>query len=93
VVFILNRAPTKDLKGKTPFKAWYGHKSNVSFLQSFDCISHVRKMKPVLAKLEDRSTLMVLLGYTKGTKAHWLYDPRRDKVLVSRDVMFGEKAA
>ena len=31
-VFILNRTPTKALKGKTPFKAWYGHKPSVSFL-------------------------------------------------------------
>ena len=31
-VFILNRAPTKDLKGKTPFEAWYGRKPSVSVL-------------------------------------------------------------
>ena len=31
-VFILNRAPTKALTGKTPFEAWYGSKPNVSFL-------------------------------------------------------------
>ena len=31
-VLILNRAPTKALKGVTPFKAWYGHKPSVSFL-------------------------------------------------------------
>lgn len=31
-VFILNRAPTKALKGKTPFEAWYGRMPDVSFL-------------------------------------------------------------
>jgi len=36
---------------------------------------------------------MLFLGYAEGTKAYWLYDPRRDKVLVSRDVVFDEKAA
>ena len=36
---------------------------------------------------------MVFLGYAKGTKAYWLYDPRGDKVLVSRDVVFDEKVA
>ena len=34
-VFILNRAPTKALKGKTQFKAWHGRKPNVSFLRTF----------------------------------------------------------
>ena len=31
-VFILNRAPTKALMGKTPFEAWYGRKPSVSVL-------------------------------------------------------------
>ena len=69
-VFILNRAPTKALKVKTLFEAWYGSKPSVSFLWTFGCIGHVRKMKPVLTKLKDRSTPMVLLGYEEGTKAY-----------------------
>ena len=92
-VFILNHAPTKALKGKTPFEAWYGRKPSMSFLWTFVCISHVRKTKLNLTKLEDRSTPMVFLGYVEGTKAYRLYDPRVDKVLVSRDVVFDEKAA
>ena len=92
-VFILNRAPTKALTGKMPFEAWYGRKPSVSFLRTFSCIGHVRKTKPNLTKLEDRSTPMVFLGYVEGTKAYWLYDLHGDKVLVSRDVVFDEKAA
>ena len=67
-VFILNHAPTKALKGKTPFEAWYGRKPSVSFLRTISCIGHVRKTKPILTKLEDRSTPMVFLGYAEGTK-------------------------
>ena len=71
-VFILNRAPTKALKGKTPFEAWYGRNLSVSFLRTFGCIGHVRKTKSILTKLEDRSTPMVFLGYAEGTKAYRL---------------------
>ena len=92
-VFILNRAPTKALTGKTPFEAWYGSKPNVSFLRTFGCIGHVRKTKPNLTKLEDRGRPMVFLGYTEGTKSYRLYDPCWDKVLVSCDVVFDEKVA
>ena len=92
-VFILNRSLTKALTGKTPFEAWYERKPSVFFLRTFGCIGHVRKTKPVLTKLEDRSTSMVFLGYAEGTKAYRLYDPRGDKVLVSHDVVFDEKAA
>ena len=92
-MFILNRTPTKALTGKTPFEAWYRSKPNVSFLRTFGCIGHVRKTKPNLTKLEDRSTPMVFLGYAEGTKAYRLYDPCGDKVTVSRDVVFNEEAA
>ena len=71
-VFILNHAPTKALTGKMLFEAWYGCKPSVSFLRTFGCIGHVRKMKPNLTKLEDRSTPMVFLGYADGTKAYRL---------------------
>ena len=69
VVFILNRAPTKALTGKTLFEAWYERKPSVSFLWTFGCINHIRKTKPILTKLEDRSIPMVFLGYAEGTKA------------------------
>ena len=64
----------------------------MSFLWTFGCISHVRKMKLVLTKLEDRSTPMVLLGYAEGTTTYRLYDPRGGKVVVSHNVVFDEKA-
>ena len=92
-MFILNRTLTKALKGVTSFEAWYGRKPSVSFLWTFGCIGHVRKIKSFLTKLEDKSTPMVLLGYAEGTKAYWLYDPRGGKVVVSRDVVFDKKAA
>ena len=76
-----------------PFEAWYGQKPSVSFLRMFGCIGHVKKTKPVLTKLEDRSTPMVLLGYEEGTKAYRLYDLCGGKVVVSHDVVFDEKAA
>ena len=87
-VFILNRA-----SGKTSFEAWHGRKPNVSFLWTFGCVGHVKNTKPHLDKLEDRSTPMVLLGYEEGSKAYRLYDPKKGKVVISRDVVFDEKAA
>ena len=65
----------------------------MSFLWTFGCIGHIRKTKSILTKLEDRSTLMVLLGYEEGNKAYRLYDPKRCKVVISRNVVFKDKAA
>ena len=91
-MFILNRVPTKSLEGTTPFEAWHGRKPGVSFLRTFGCVGHVKKTKPNLAKLEDRSTPMMFLGYERGSKAYRLYDPASSKVVVSRDVVFDEVA-
>ena len=35
VVFLLNRLPTKAIKGKTPFEAWYGFKLSLVNLKIF----------------------------------------------------------
>jgi hypothetical protein len=87
-VFILNRVPTKALKGQTPFEAWHRRKPSVAFMHTFGCVGHVKTTKPGLGKFEDRSTKAVLLGYEEGSKAYRLYDPARGKVLVFRDVIF-----
>ncbi|CAO2038735.1 unnamed protein product [Urochloa humidicola] len=92
-VFILNRSPTKALKGATPFEAWHGRKPDVSFLRTFGCVAHVKVTKPGASKLDDRSTPMVFLGYEQGSKAYRLYDPRARRVHVSRDVIFDENRA
>jgi len=91
-VFILNRAPTKSLEGTTPFEAWHGRKPDVSFLRTFGYVGHVKKAMPNLAKLEDRSTPMVFLGYERGSKAYRLYDLASSKVVVSHDTVFDEAA-
>jgi hypothetical protein len=90
-VFILNRSLTKSLKGMTPFEAWHGRKPDVSFLRTFGCVGHVKETRSGLAKLADRSTPMVLLGYEAGSKAYRLYDPCARRVCISRDVVFDEK--
>jgi hypothetical protein len=63
---------------------------NVSFLRTFGCVRHVKKMKPNLSKLEDRNTPMVFLGYETGSKAYWLFDPWAPRVVIFWDVVFDE---
>jgi hypothetical protein len=94
-VYLLNRAPTKSLPGKTPYEAFYGRKPNVAHLRTFGCVGHVKKPTPHLTKLEDRSTKMVFIGYETSahSKAYRMYDPVAKKVHISRDVVFEEERA
>lgn len=92
-VYILNRAPTKALDGKTPYEAWFGRTPAVAHLRTFGCVGYVKDTRPHLKKLDDRSAPMVFIGYAIGSKAYRLYDPKTERVHVSRDVIFDEDAA
>ena len=89
-VYLLNRAPTKSLEGKTPFEAYHGRKPAVSYLKTFGCLVFVKNKHPGLKKLDDRSSPMVFIGYSEGAKAYRLLDPSTGRVHVSRDVVFDE---
>ncbi|KAG6531868.1 hypothetical protein ZIOFF_005703 [Zingiber officinale] len=91
-VYLLNRLPTKALGDRTPFEAWIGRKPHLAHLKVFGCVAYVKNTTPHLKKLDDRSSPMVYLGVEEGCKAHRLFDPRHDKLQVSRDVVFQENS-
>jgi transposase InsO family protein len=91
-VFLLNRAPTAALKGRTPYQAWYGKKPTVHFLKVFGCVAYVKRLRPHLSKLEDRGQKVVFIGYQDGSKAYRFYDPVTERVHISRDAVFDERA-
>jgi hypothetical protein len=41
IVFLLNRALTQSVDGKTPFEVWHGVKPPVHFLCTFGCVVYV----------------------------------------------------
>jgi hypothetical protein len=92
VMHLLNRAPTRALDGKTLFKAWYGERPTVHYLRTFGCVMHVKMMKSMLQKLDDRITPMIFVGYEGGSKAYRCYDPSTKCMVISRDVIFDEAA-
>ena len=55
----------------------------------FGLVVHVKTTRKV-SKLEDRSSVMILIGYELGTKAYRCLDPTNFKVTISRDVIFEE---
>ena len=88
-VYVLNRSYTKSLKGETPYEKWCGRKPSVDHLRVFGSVVHVKTTRKI-SKLEDRSTVMILIGYERGRKAYRCLDPMNFKVTISRDVIFEE---
>ena len=89
-IYLLNRLPTKILGDTTPFESWTDRKPSLGHLKVFGCTAHARSSAPHLKKLDDRSKALVYFGVEEGSKAHRLYDPNTNKIIVSRDVVFEE---
>jgi transposase InsO family protein len=90
-VYILNRSPTKSVRGKTPFQAWFGKKLGVKHLRTFGCAAYAKRVGPRVSKLTDTAILGVFLRYEPGTKGYRIYDPVKKQLMVSRDVVFDEE--
>ena len=88
-VHLLNRAPTKALKGVTPYEAWHGMVPEVGYMRTFGCVAFTKDLSQ-LKKLDDRSIPGILIGYADGAKAYRIFDPSTQRVRVSHDVVFDE---
>jgi hypothetical protein len=92
-VYLLNRAPSRSLKGMTPYQAWHGRAPAVHHLRIFGCVAHVKRLGPGITKLADRSVPGVFVGYEEGSKAYRVYDPKGKRLYITRDVAFEENRA
>ena len=61
----------------------------MNHLRIFGLLVHV-KVTANVGKLEDRSQVMVFVGYEQGSKAYRCIDPATRKISISRDVIFEE---
>ena len=86
-VYVLNRSTMKSLEGVKPDEKWSGRKPNVEHFQVFGSVVHVKITKK-LSKLEDKSSVMIFIGYELGTKVYRCLDPSNFKVFTNRDAIF-----
>ena len=90
-VYLLNRAPTKSLEGKTPYEGWIGRQPSVEHLKVFGCIVFVKTLGKILRKLDDRSIPMIFIGYEKGVKGHRAFNIVSQTIHITRDAVFEEE--
>jgi transposase InsO family protein len=90
-VYLSNRCPTKSLWNKTPQEAWSGRKPSVSHLRVFGSIGYTHVPDQEQSKLDDKSKRYIFIGYDSSSKGYKLYNPNFGKIVISRDVEFGEE--
>ena len=91
-IYILNRCPTKAVYGETPIEAWSRTKSEVSNFKIFGSMFYAHIPKEKRYKLDKKSERCIYLGYDDETKAYRLYNLETHNLMISRDVIFNEKA-
>jgi hypothetical protein len=91
-VYLMNRCPIKAVWDKTPFEAWSGRKPSIKHLKVFGCICYVQIPKEKRYKLDETSEKYIFVGYSSMSKGYRLYNLETNKVIISRDVLFDEKA-
>lgn len=92
-VYLKNRSPTTALNNITPYEAWHGKKPDLSNVRVFGSpvMVHIPKQKRL--KWDKKSEEHILVGYSENVKGYRIYNPRKDTISTSRDVVVMEQRA
>uniref|UniRef100_A0A2N9ERL8 Integrase catalytic domain-containing protein n=1 Tax=Fagus sylvatica TaxID=28930 RepID=A0A2N9ERL8_FAGSY len=89
--YLLNRMPSRILKGKSPFEMFFPGKNPFSVPpRVFGCVSFVHNHSPNRDKLDPRAHKCIFLSYSRTQKGYRCYSPSLRKHFVSADVTFFE---
>ena len=88
--YLINRFPTIALDGGIPEEVRIGKNLNYSHLKIFGCEAFVHIPKENRTKLDDKSMKCIFLGYADEDFGYHLWDPIKQKIIRSRDVIFNE---
>jgi len=79
--YLLNILPTKVVKGKTPFEAWYGRKPSIEHLKIFGCVCYTFFSDVNRDKLDHKSEFDISFGYCNNSIGYMIYNPLKEKNL------------
>ena len=87
--FLINRSPKVALDGKVVEQVQTSSAVNYFDLKMFG-VQPIYMFLIKRSKLDAKSRWYIFLGYPKGMKEFKLQDPKANKVVISRDVIFDE---
>lgn len=89
-VYLRNRSPASGLQNTTPSELWTGRKPDLSHIRIFGSQVMVHIPKERRLKWDAKSKPHILVGYAENVKGYRIYDPVKQCVSVSRDVIIQE---
>lgn len=89
-VYAINRLVTPLLPHMSPFARLFGKQPNLHALRTFGCICYPFTRPYNKNKLENRSVMCLFVGYSTIHKGYKCLDVVRNRLYISRDVVFDE---
>lgn len=89
-VYLINRSPSIPLGLDIPERTWKECDPTYSHLRVFGCKTYMDVPKEQRLKHDSNTTLCVFVGYGDEEYGFRLYDPEKQKVVRSKDVVFFE---
>jgi hypothetical protein len=86
--YIKDRTPTRSLKDKTPFEAYYGRKPDISHLREIGCKAFVLLPAVHTPKIYSKSIECVLVSYSPNSKACRCYNRNTGRIIISQNIQF-----
>ena len=89
-VYLLNRLPSSAISFQTPFSRLFGMSHNFKRLKSFGCLCFPWLRPYNNSKLQCHSLPCIFFGYSPTQSAYKCYDPKANRLYLSRHVQFVE---
>ena len=90
--YVLNRIGSHTRGNKTPYELWTGSRPVVDHLKVFGSTAYAHIPKSLWKKLDLKSVRTIFVDYCTATKGYRLWDQKRWKIIISRDMIFDEFA-
>lgn len=88
-VYLKNRSIVSGVP-KTPYELWHGSKPNLSHIRLFGSKVMVHIPKEKRQKWDKKATQHILVGYGEDVKGYRLFNPTKNTIITSRDVIIFE---
>uniref|UniRef100_A0A2N9IAG3 CCHC-type domain-containing protein n=1 Tax=Fagus sylvatica TaxID=28930 RepID=A0A2N9IAG3_FAGSY len=88
--YLINRSPSISLDFDIPERVWTEEDVSYAHLKVFGCKTFAHVPKEQKLKLDDKATPCIFVGYGDEKFGYKLWDPKKKKMIRSRDVVFHE---
>lgn len=86
--YIINRLPSRVLKGKTPYKILFNKQPNYDHVTVFGCLVYAKDNRKGRERFDWRGRRCVFVGYPHLQKGYRVFDLETKQIYTSRDVKF-----